>query len=120
MLNVPRPDCFRIVPCALAVFTPASVLYTDIQVSAQFIKEIDADGNVSYTQDPSYDYSSDEPTEANRRINEEQLRQLREFIDYRANRPAPERRPPQMTIRTGSAVCNKRISLLKLKTHGCN
>ena len=87
---------------------------------AQFIKEIDDNGNVSYRQDPAYDYSADEPSEENRRINEEQLRRLREFIDYRANRPAPKRRPPQMTIRTGPAVCKKRISLLKLKTHGCD
>jgi len=88
--------------------------------SAQFIKEIDSDGNVSYTQDPDFDYLKDEPSEENRRINEEQLRHLQEFIDYRANLPIAKPRPPQMTIRTGPAVCNKRISLLKLKTHGCD
>lgn len=89
-------------------------------VSAQFIKEIDSDGNVSYTQDPEYDYSKDEPSAENQRINEEQLQRLREFVDYRVNLPIAKPRPPQMTIRTGPAVCNKRISLLKLKTHGCD
>lgn len=100
---------------ALAILTMVSATAV-----AQFIKETDAAGNVSYRQDPDYDYSRDEPTEENRRINQQQLRELRKFIDYRARRPAPERRTPQMTVRTGAAVCNKRISLMKLKTHGCN
>ena len=88
--------------------------------AAQFIKEIDAEGHVTYRQDPTYDYSKDEPSAENRRINEEQLRRLKAFVEYRKRRPGPPRRKPQMTVRTGAAVCKRKISLLKLKTHGCN
>ena len=90
-----------------------------LPASGQFTKHIDADGHVTYSQEPSYDYSADEPSEENRRINEEQLRRLREFNKYRANRPKAEPRAPKMTTRTGRSICKKRISLLKLTSPGC-
>ena len=85
----------------------------------QFIKHIDADGHVTYSQEPSYDYDADEPSEENQRINEEQLRRLREFNKYRANLPKVEPRAPKKTIRTGRSICKKKISLLKLTSPGC-
>ena len=118
MLNAVRSSCCRFILPVLTVLA-ATLGFTNTPASAQFIKQIDPDGNITYLQDPSYDYSKDEPSEENRRINEEQLRRLREFVEYRKNLPAAKRRAPQMTVRTGAAVCNKRISLLKLKTHGC-
>ena len=88
--------------------------------AAQFIKEVDSSGRVTYSQDPDYDYTRDEPDPENRRINDEQLRKLREFVEYRQSLPAPPARNPQMTKRTGPAVCKRRLSLLKAKSHGCN
>jgi hypothetical protein len=98
---------------ALALFASAASF-------AQFVKEIDTKGRVTYRQDPAYDYSEDQPDEENRRINEEQLRKLREFIEYRAGRPTATRRKPHAIVRSGASVCSKRISLLKPKTHGCD
>ncbi|MFC1680725.1 hypothetical protein ACFL1S_02885 [Pseudomonadota bacterium] len=112
MLNAVRSSCCRFILPVLTVLA-ATLGFTNTPASAQFIKQIDPDGNITYH------YSKDEPSEENRRINEEQLRHLREFVEYRKNLPAAKRRAPQMTVRTGAAVCNKRISLLKLKTHGC-
>ena len=97
----------------------AALWLVSLPASGQFIKHIDADGHVTYSQEPSYDYSADEPSEENRRINEEQLRQLREFNKYRANLPKAEPRAPKMTTRTGRSICKKRISLLKLTSPGC-
>ncbi len=88
--------------------------------SGQFIKEIDAEGRVIYHQDPAYDYSADEPSEENRRINEEQLRRLREFNDHRAKMSDAGVRPPDMTIRTGRSVCRPKISVRRLSKLGCN
>jgi len=90
-----------------------------LPASGQFIKHIDSDGHVTYSQEPSYDYSLDEPSEENRRINEEQLRQLREFNKYRASLPKAEPRAPKMTTRTGRSICKKKISVTKLTSPGC-
>ena len=79
----------------------------------QFIKHVDEHGHVTYSQEPGYDYSQDEPSVENQRINEVQLKQLRAFIEYRATLPKQQSRAPKMTIRTGRAVCKKRISLLR-------
>ena len=97
----------------------AALWLVSIPASGQFIKHIDTDGHVTYSQEPFYDYSADEPSEENRRINEEQLRQLREFNKYRANLPKVEPRAPKMTTRTGRSICKKKISVLKLTSPGC-
>ena len=105
-------------PLVTAVFL--SNLFLPPAASAQFIKQTDADGHVTYSQDPSYDYSKDEPSAENRRISEERLRRLEAFVEYRKRRTGAPRRKPQMTVRTGAAVCKRKISLLKAETHGCD
>jgi hypothetical protein len=80
-------------------------------VLAQFIKQIDEHGNVTYSDDPSYDYAADEPSQEDQKINAEQIRRLREFLEYRDNLPAPEPRAPKVTIRTGRSVCLRRPSV---------
>lgn len=95
-----------------------SMLHFFPAASAQFIKHIDNQGHVTYGDDPAYDYAADEPSAENREINRNQLRQLREFIDYRARLPKPEPRAPKMTVRTGRAVCLRSLSLSNLKL-GC-
>ena len=39
-------------------------LLFSVYANAQFIKHIDENGNVSYTDDPQYDYSQDELDES--------------------------------------------------------
>jgi hypothetical protein len=97
----------------------AALWLVSLPASGQFIKQIDADGHVTYSQEPSYDYSADEPSEENRRIIEEQLRRLREFNKYRVTLPKAEPRAPKMTIRTGRSICKKKISVRKLTSPGC-
>ena len=95
-----------------------SMLHFFPVASAQFTKHIDDQGRVTYGDDPDYDYAADEPSAENQEINRNQLRKLREFIEYRARLPEPEPRAPQMTIRTGRAVCLRRLSLSNMKL-GC-
>lgn len=85
---------------------------------AQFTKHIDENGNVTYSDDPSYDYAADEPSLENQKINTEQVKSLREFLEHRDNRPAPGPREPNVTRRTGRSACLRRPSLLKPRL-GC-
>ncbi len=90
--------------CSMLVcFAPPPVL-------AQFIKQIDEHGNVTYSDDPSYDYAADEPSLENQKINTEQIKRLREILEYRDNLPAPEPQAPKVTVRTGRSVCLRRPS----------
>ncbi len=85
---------------------------------AQFIKEIDEHGNVTYRDDPSYDYTMDQPSPENQQINAEQIKRLREFLKHRDKRPAPEPRTPNTTVRTGRSVCLRRPSIANSRL-GC-
>lgn len=80
---------------------------------AQFIKQVDEHGNVTYRDDRSYDYSADEPSLENQRIHAEQIKRLREFLISRDKLPAREPRAPKVTVRTGRSVCLRRPSLTK-------
>jgi len=118
MAYVANEQCIRLLHYyALSICITSGLLSPS--ALGQFIKHTDPGGNVIYQQDPSYDYSQDDPGDENRRINAEQLRRLREFIEYRQGLPQPEPRAPQVTIRTGRAVCRKRLSLLRPGI-GCN
>lgn len=46
--------------CLMKYTLAGAVLLLAVCANAQFIKNIDEDGNVSYTADPRYDYSQDE------------------------------------------------------------
>ncbi len=92
--------------CIMVCFTPPPAL-------AQFIKQIDEHGNVTYSDDPSYDYAADEPSLENQNINTEQIERLREFLEYRDKLPAPVPRAPNVTTRTGRSVCLRRLSVSK-------
>lgn len=82
-------------------------------VPAQFIKQIDAHGNVTYSDDPSYDYAADQPSLENQKINTEQMKRLREFLEYRENLPVPAPQAPKVTVRTGRSACLRRPSISK-------
>lgn len=86
---------------------------------AQFVKRIDENGRAVYSQDPSYDYDADDPPLEDQRRNRAQVRQLEDFIEYRAGLPPPRAPKPHATIRTGRAVCLRRISPSRLSI-GCD
>lgn len=92
--------------------------HAPLPVLGQFVKHIDEEGNVSYTEDPSYDYANDEPTEENRRLNEAHLRFLREFDRYPTAGRKFKSSSPNRTIRSGRAVCVNSLSVKSMRL-GC-
>ena len=109
----------KLQPFGVFLLNVLLILGLNPAASGQFIKEVDSEGRVTYRQDPAYDYSADEPSEENRRINKEQLRRLREFNDHRSKMSDAGVRPPDMTIRTGRSVCRPKISVRRLSRLGC-
>lgn len=89
-----------------------------LSACAQFIKDNDEQGNVTYRDDPSYDYAADEPSPEIQKIHAEQMRRLRQFLHHRDNLSTRESPSPQTTTRTGRAVCQPRLSLLNPRA-GC-
>lgn len=89
----------------------ALICFASRSVFAQFIKQTDEHGHVTYSDDPSYDYAADEPSPENQKIHAEQMQRLRELLHHRDNLPARESRSPKTTTRTGRAVCRPRLSL---------
>lgn len=91
----------------------ALICFASRSVFAQFIKQTDEHGHVTYSDDPAYDYAADEPSLENQKLNTEQIERLREFLQHRDNLHAREPRPPKTTVRTGRSVCQRRPSLTK-------
>lgn len=75
------------------------LLFVTAAGHAQFIKHVDERGHVTYSDDPGYDYRSDEPSDPEHRAALERQRQLEQWLDARRDAPARERRSPAVSIR---------------------
>ena len=95
----------------LSLLCGVMMCLASLSVCAQFLKEEDERGHVTYRDDPSYDYAADEPAPENQRIHAEQMQRLGEFLHHRENLSKRDSRSPETTTRTGRAVCRPRLSL---------
>ncbi len=85
---------------------------------AQFIKHVDEQGRVTYTEDPEYDYSMDEPSVRRLQQHNEEQAGIQQFLDER-RRTRPSRSvKPSTTVRTGASVCTKTMSHRDIR-HNC-
>ncbi len=111
VFSVGTRSCPSSKPKLVVFFCGIVVCFTPVPALTQFIKQIDEYGNVTYSDDPSYNYAADEPSLENQKINAEQIKRLREFLESRDNLPTPEPRAPKATVRTGRSVCLRRPSV---------
>ncbi len=111
----PRPGTHP--PLIVSLFV-VLICYAPPPAAAQYIKQVDEHGNVSYSDDPNYDYSVDEPTLEQQHRHAERIEELRNSLQSRDASPAVRPRAPHTTVRTGRAVCRSRPSISRLRL-GC-
>ncbi|MDH3281680.1 MAG: DUF4124 domain-containing protein [Gammaproteobacteria bacterium] len=87
---------------------------------AQFVKQVDEHGNVSYTDDPGYDYSPEELDESEIAAEQSELEQFIEEREHEAERSSKSE-PDKSTIGIRRGTVSRRINNRKcafMRNHG--
>ena len=100
------------------MFGFAIVLCLPLSTAAQFVKQVDEAGHVTYRNDPRYDYSADQPTATELEQHRHEQAQIDEFLNSRKRSQQPEVRKPMMEYRSGASPCTKRMTYKDIR-HNC-